>query len=57
MMLRLPLRVTYSVKLQDLFLAGTETSSNTTEWAMTELLLNPDMFQGPGRSLCYSGRR
>ncbi|KAJ0559093.1 putative geraniol 8-hydroxylase [Helianthus annuus] len=23
---------------------GTETSSNTTEWAMTELLLNPDMF-------------
>nr|GEW37033.1 geraniol 8-hydroxylase-like [Tanacetum cinerariifolium] len=30
--------------LVDLFLAGTETSSNTTEWAMTELLLNPDMF-------------
>ncbi|XP_023734350.1 geraniol 8-hydroxylase [Lactuca sativa] len=28
----------------DLFLAGTETSSNTTEWTMTELLLNPDMF-------------
>ncbi|KAL8207771.1 hypothetical protein R6Q57_007183 [Mikania cordata] len=28
----------------DLFLAGTETSSNTTEWAMTELLLNPHMF-------------
>ncbi|GJX21582.1 geraniol 8-hydroxylase-like protein [Tanacetum coccineum] len=28
----------------DLFIAGTETSSNTTEWAMTELLLNPDMF-------------
>ncbi|KAI3501196.1 hypothetical protein L1887_29058 [Cichorium endivia] len=27
--------------LVDLFLAGTETSSNTTEWAMTELLLNP----------------
>ncbi|XP_071703016.1 geraniol 8-hydroxylase-like [Rutidosis leptorrhynchoides] len=30
--------------LVDLFLAGTETSSNTTEWAMTELLLNPEMF-------------
>ncbi|XP_023772094.1 cytochrome P450 76T24 [Lactuca sativa] len=30
--------------LVDLFLAGTETSSNTTEWAMTELLINPDMF-------------
>ncbi|KAM0041462.1 putative geraniol 8-hydroxylase [Helianthus debilis subsp. tardiflorus] len=28
----------------DLFLAGTETSSSTTEWAMTELFLNPDMF-------------
>ncbi|KAI7727055.1 hypothetical protein M8C21_007887, partial [Ambrosia artemisiifolia] len=28
----------------ELFLAGTETSSNTTEWTMTELLLNPDMF-------------
>lgn len=27
-----------------MFLAGTETSSNTTEWAMTELLVNPDMF-------------
>lgn len=27
-----------------MFIAGTETSSNTTEWAMTELLLNPDMF-------------
>ncbi|KAL8253716.1 hypothetical protein R6Q59_031937 [Mikania micrantha] len=32
------------VLLVDLFLAGTETSSNTTEWAMTELLLNPHMF-------------
>ncbi|KAI7740850.1 hypothetical protein M8C21_020531 [Ambrosia artemisiifolia] len=32
------------ILLVDLFLAGTETSSNTTEWAMTELLLNPDMF-------------
>ncbi|KAI3501193.1 hypothetical protein L1887_29055 [Cichorium endivia] len=30
--------------LVGLFLAGTETSSNTTEWAMTELLLNPDIF-------------
>ncbi|KAJ9550003.1 hypothetical protein OSB04_022546 [Centaurea solstitialis] len=30
--------------LVDLFLGGTETSSNTTEWAMTELLLNPHMF-------------
>lgn len=29
---------------QDLFVAGTETNSNTTEWAITELLLNPDMF-------------
>lgn len=27
-----------------MFIAGTETSSNTTEWTMTELLLNPDMF-------------
>ncbi|KAI3710933.1 hypothetical protein L2E82_40729 [Cichorium intybus] len=33
-----------SGRKKDLFLAGTETSSNTTEWAMTELLLNPDMF-------------
>ncbi|XP_076958562.1 cytochrome P450 76T24-like [Bidens hawaiensis] len=32
------------ILLVDLFLAGTETSSNTTEWAMTELLLNPKMF-------------
>ncbi|KAJ0559094.1 putative ferruginol synthase [Helianthus annuus] len=32
------------ILLVELFLAGTETSSNTTEWAMTELLLNPDMF-------------
>ncbi|KAK2997761.1 hypothetical protein RJ639_024908 [Escallonia herrerae] len=28
----------------DLFLAGTETSSNTTEWVMTELLLNPSIM-------------
>ncbi|KAI7727056.1 hypothetical protein M8C21_007888, partial [Ambrosia artemisiifolia] len=32
------------ILLVELFLAGTETSSNTTEWAMTELLLNPDMM-------------
>ncbi|KAK1409063.1 hypothetical protein QVD17_41346 [Tagetes erecta] len=32
------------ILLVDLFLAGTETSSNTTEWVMTELLLNPAMF-------------
>ncbi|XP_076958563.1 geraniol 8-hydroxylase-like [Bidens hawaiensis] len=32
------------ILLVELFLAGTETSSNTTEWAMTELLVNPDMF-------------
>ncbi|XP_071736779.1 cytochrome P450 76T24-like [Rutidosis leptorrhynchoides] len=30
--------------LVELFIAGTETSSNTTEWAMTELFVNPDMF-------------
>ncbi|KAJ9550002.1 hypothetical protein OSB04_022545 [Centaurea solstitialis] len=30
--------------LVDLFIGGTETSSNTTEWVMTELLLNPHMF-------------
>ncbi|KAI3727554.1 hypothetical protein L6452_16170 [Arctium lappa] len=30
--------------LVDLFIAGTETSSNSTEWTMTELLLNPGMF-------------
>ncbi|KAK2989134.1 hypothetical protein RJ640_027208, partial [Escallonia rubra] len=32
------------VLLVELFLAGTETSSNTTEWAMTELLLNPKVM-------------
>ncbi|KAL1828424.1 hypothetical protein DCAR_0207636 [Daucus carota subsp. sativus] len=30
------------VLLVELFLAGTETSTNTTEWAMTELILHPD---------------
>ncbi|XP_023749253.1 cytochrome P450 76T24 [Lactuca sativa] len=30
--------------LVDLFIAGTDTSSNTITWAMTELLLNPDML-------------
>ncbi|KAJ0564988.1 putative cytochrome P450 [Helianthus annuus] len=43
-MLRKTFDKQHFVQLQELFLAGTETSSNTTEWAMTELLLNPDMF-------------
>nr|XP_017221708.1 PREDICTED: geraniol 8-hydroxylase-like [Daucus carota subsp. sativus] len=30
------------VLLVELFLAGSETSTNTTEWAMTELILHPD---------------
>lgn len=30
--------------IQDIFIAGTETNSSTTAWAMTELLLNPHMF-------------
>nr|GEY74233.1 geraniol 8-hydroxylase-like [Tanacetum cinerariifolium] len=30
--------------LVDMFLGGTETNSNTTEWVMTELLLNPHIF-------------
>uniref|UniRef100_A0A175YQM3 Cytochrome P450 n=1 Tax=Daucus carota subsp. sativus TaxID=79200 RepID=A0A175YQM3_DAUCS len=28
--------------VMELFLAGSETSTNTTEWAMTELILHPD---------------
>ncbi|KAL4570026.1 hypothetical protein LXL04_025675 [Taraxacum kok-saghyz] len=30
--------------LMDLFIAGTQTASNTITWTMTELLLNPDML-------------
>ncbi|KAI3690366.1 hypothetical protein L2E82_48384 [Cichorium intybus] len=30
--------------LVDLFIAGTDTASNTITWAMTELFLNPDML-------------
>lgn len=30
------------VLLVELFLAGTETSTNTTEWALTELIVHPD---------------
>ncbi|KAK3012152.1 hypothetical protein RJ639_010451 [Escallonia herrerae] len=32
------------VLLVELFLAGTETNSNTVEWAMTELILNPKIM-------------
>ncbi|XP_071696206.1 cytochrome P450 76T24-like [Rutidosis leptorrhynchoides] len=38
--------------LMDLFIGGTETSSNTTEWAMTELLLNPNMFLKVREEVC-----
>lgn len=31
-----------SVNLKDLFIAGTETNSTTVEWAMVELLRNPE---------------
>ncbi|KAM7494176.1 hypothetical protein LguiB_028785 [Lonicera macranthoides] len=32
------------ILLVDMFIAGTETNSNTTEWAMTELILHPDIM-------------
>ena len=28
--------------MQEIFMAGSETTSSTTEWALTELLRNPD---------------
>ncbi|KAL4570843.1 hypothetical protein LXL04_026506 [Taraxacum kok-saghyz] len=32
------------ILLVDIFIAGTETNSSTTEWVMTELMLNPAKF-------------
>ena len=31
--------------MQDMLLAGTETTSNTVEWAMAELMLHPDVMR------------
>lgn len=33
---------TFTLNVQEMFLGGTETVSTTVEWAMTELLHNPD---------------
>lgn len=35
----------YLVMLQEMFFGGTETTSNTTVWAMAELLRNPDSMR------------
>ncbi|KAK4411324.1 cytochrome [Sesamum angolense] len=37
--------------LLDLFLAGTDTTSSTVEWAMTELLRNPEKMSEAGNEL------
>ncbi|KAK1386343.1 hypothetical protein POM88_024078 [Heracleum sosnowskyi] len=34
-----------SIFLMEMFMAGTETTSSTTEWAMTELLQNPESLK------------
>ncbi|KAE8688447.1 Detected protein of unknown function [Hibiscus syriacus] len=39
-----------------LFVAGTDTTSNTTEWAMAELLLNPRVFTQSQRGTRTSNR-
>lgn len=36
--------MTVLIWIQDLFTAGTDTTSSTLEWAMAELLRNPDML-------------
>ncbi|KAM7494175.1 hypothetical protein LguiB_028784 [Lonicera macranthoides] len=42
------------ILLVDMFIAGTETNSNTTEWAMTELILNPDIMAKVRREITES---
>lgn len=37
--------------LQDLFVAGTDTTSSTLEWAMTELLVNPKIMSKAKKEL------